>query len=68
MIWYPVATAPQDGTWVLLSGGLACDESSEGDSNRPVVAKWHAPDQAWVFSYWDGEWRGTYENPTHWAK
>jgi hypothetical protein len=70
MTWQPMATAPRDGRWILLRGGRTTEENEPAACRRPVVARYDedafgAP--RWVFSHWDGEWRGRYERPTHWA-
>ena len=71
--WSPIATAPRDGTWVMLSGGR-CDDD-EGDNNgRTVTAQWTnylncrtAPECGrWQFAWYAGGYYGTYDDPTHW--
>jgi hypothetical protein len=70
MDWRPIATAPQDGTFVLLRGGSTksdyafWDEPDDG-SSRAVVGKWDGED--WVYAFWDSAWRSAYYNPTEWA-
>jgi len=71
--WKLIETAPRDGTWVLLAGGVC--ELEENDSNpRPVVAQWTTvlndrqdPNYGrWQFAWYDGGYYGTYKDPTHW--
>jgi hypothetical protein len=65
--WRSIASAPKDGTWILLTGG----ETTEDDymdtgvyRRRPVSAFWN--DNRWSFAFWDGDWRDDYSLPTHW--
>lgn len=73
--WQLVETAPKDGTWVWLSGGYTDEGDGDGrfkpefteiDVTRAVSAKWDKDFEEWVICYWDGAWRTTYREPTHW--
>lgn len=66
----PIETAPTDGTWILLSGGrtdedFCMEDNHPSDLSRAVTGKWFEGE--WVFSFWDGAWRGTYCCPKYWA-
>lgn len=65
--------------WILLKGGTTTEDNytedlTEADMQRPVVGKmseeWDAwdADTSWDIGYWDGAWRTTYHNPTHWME
>lgn len=76
--WKPIASAPRDGTVVLLCGGRT-SESFYGVDDldrllvlRPVTGFWREDedpfrDDDWCVTYWDSGWRTTYFKPTHWA-
>ena len=72
----PISTAPKDGTWVLVGGGVAeievgNDEVLRRDPKRPVVAKWitrwDGSEGRWVYANWDGAWRSSYKKPSWWV-
>ena len=68
-MWREIESAPRDGTWVLLKGGvLDVEQYADEAGQLPpcVCAFWYAPLECWSFAFWDGAWRSDYENPTHW--
>lgn len=78
MEWMDIASAPRDGTWILVTGG----DTGEGEDyveaegcKRPVVAfydppQWMPDDDehypVWSYAAWDCAWRSGYSHPTHW--
>lgn len=72
--WQPIEAAPKDGTFILLAGGATSEDDymERGvKTDRPVVAFYDSGDGDvdggyWWMCFWDGEWRTSYENPTHW--
>lgn len=75
--WRPIAEAPKDGTFVLLSGGNTGESDYDklgAKTGRPVVGRYFIDgndpdsieyDEYWAFCLWDGKWRQRYTNPTH---
>jgi hypothetical protein len=65
MDWQPIEAAPQDGSWVLLTGGKI-DYGWDGDDGMPsmVVGQWAC--KGWQFAWYDSGYYGEYEGPTHW--
>ena len=70
--WLPIATAPHDGSWVLLYGGECDIDENSDNKRRPVVGQWtterncDAVDGHWQFAWYDGGYYGEYESPIHW--
>ena len=68
--WSDIASAPKDGTWVLLKGGEP-DEDYDFDAPKPpcVVARWvalHPTGGRWYFASYDSGYYGKWFDPTHW--
>ena len=70
--WQPIATAPRDGTWILLAGG-GINYGWDGGDAPPCVAGQFTTylnggtvDGHWKFAWYDGGYYGEYEDPTHW--
>ena len=65
--WQPIATAPQDGSWVCLRGGQI-DYGWDCNEQPPfVVGQWVRCDKGhWQFAWYDGGYYGEYETPTEW--
>ena len=69
--WLPIATAPQDGSWIMLTGGKIA-YGWYGYLKPPcVVGQWTTDagggdEPSWQFAWYDGGYYGGYEAPTHW--
>ena len=67
--WSPIDTAPEDGTWVMLTGGEADQDHWYGSPSPPqVVGKWIecGYESGFYFADYDGDFRIKYVGPTHW--
>ena len=72
MEWRPIDSAPRDGTWLLVTGGMVEDDHACGDCSPAVAVRWDTVGMYGV----GGEWMVTpydsncasirYEGPTHW--
>lgn len=63
--WQPIETAPKDGAWVLLTGGII-DYGWDGKTQPPCVVGQSSGDSGWQFAWYDSGYYGGYEQPTHW--
>lgn len=68
--WQPIATAPKDGAWVMLTGGNFGLEWDDDFMPPMVVAKYviwrNGLGANWQFAWYDCGCYGEYENPTLW--
>lgn len=65
--WKTIKTAPKDGSWMLLSGGVIDYGWERGETIPPaVVGQWNNEAECWQFAWYDGGYYGEYENPTKW--
>ena len=59
--WQPIATAPKDGTRVLL------DWTDETGRQVPIQAGfWHVRENAWCDTHHPLHGQGAHQQPTHW--
>lgn len=71
-MWRPIETAPKDGTWVLLTGGVIRYGWDGSDKPDVVSGQYTAElnggtiEAHWQFAWYDGGYYGEYENPTYW--
>jgi hypothetical protein len=65
--WQPIATAPKDGTWILLTGGRIEYGWCQDEHPRCVVGQAvSGGENGWQFAWYDGGYYGEYIDPTHW--
>lgn len=67
MQWQPIATAPKNETWVLLSGGrIEYGWDREAKPMAVVGQAVNGGESGWQFAWYDSGYYGEYEDPTHW--
>ena len=73
--WQAIDTAPKNGEFIMLKGGKTSEQFYDDEEDkicmaRPVIAKWIDADGFfpgyWSFAFFDGDWRISYDDPTHW--
>ncbi|MBW9072243.1 MULTISPECIES: hypothetical protein [Agrobacterium] len=68
-VWKTIDSAPKDGQWIILGGGIYEDE----EKSVPIaVARWEDAagrhDEGWVVCCAEAGYSVFYyENPTHWC-
>ena len=64
--WKTIESAPKDGTWVLLTGGVIYYGWDGDDFPKCVVGQYVSYSNIWQFAWYDDGYYGEYEHPTHW--